>query len=756
MSGRKRTSNRTIRPPARYWVSIQNTQKNSGRKNGKGVKSMFDGDLNGDEFPGLQSQVSTKPLTANNISNDSELDNHRNDGNVVNDSNDMVNRSNANDANKNASVTQENASSNAETHSENADSSVDSVNVNSCRKMDDTKKDNANVVEKSTLVDILTAKTYDNTLQIVQTEVNENGVEIVVFDEETIELGSKPMIMDEVATKVCMIGIGRLGFARVLAELNAEKQFKDVIEIAYKDKEACTNMIKYVQVECDWQPFRCSHCCVFGHEVERCRMVPKESIVENQGQEQADSNDGFKEVKYKKGRNENFNNNNKRHEQNGLDGQPKNVGYNKKMNGPKQNYNRQEYCTKKNVEVASKPGSNSFAPLEVLDNEMDMELSNQQRMLVNKVLETNDDPTVNEWESWKDLMKEYYRSKKHEINGSKKLTDEEDIVQDLYSTGECLLRNEVEGGELRAKRIERIGEIKNKKRVMCVSKTDRVNCELKELRELERRKTEREFLCVSKTDRVFGKAKRIKRIGEPKLERELCVKNRQSVWEIKELREVNIRGLSTFEKQKEVRNFITEEKLQEYVTNAKDNNKGCRIMFGWDKNLIESWMIHKTKQSMLLLVESICRKTRFFCTIVYASNSGVERRKLWKELGTYKLITSGTAWAIMGDFNVTLEVNEHSNGTSVPANDMIELKNRVEEVEIEDLLSSGFQYTWTKSLKNPKCKTLKKLDRVMVNENFLDNFGTTHSIFLPYIISDHSPAVLVIPKGGSERRKHSE
>ena len=58
----------------------------------------------------------------------------------------------------------------------------------------------------------------------------------------------------------------------------------------------------------------------------------------------------------------------------------------------------------------------------------------------------------------------------------------------------------------------------------------------------------------------------------------------------------------------------------QYVSNAEDNNKGCRIMFGWDQNLIEAWLIHKSKQSMLLLFESLCRKTRFFCTVVYASN----------------------------------------------------------------------------------------------------------------------------------------
>ncbi|GJR31764.1 RNA-directed DNA polymerase, eukaryota, reverse transcriptase zinc-binding domain protein [Tanacetum coccineum] len=218
----------------------------------------------------------------------------------------------------------------------------------------------------------------------------------------------------------------------------------------------------------------------------------------------------------------------------------------------------------------------------------------------------------------------------------------------------------------------------------------------------------------------------------------------------------NIRGLNTFDKQKEVKKLITEEKLHlcavietrvkyskiknigdivfgnwEYVTNAENNNKGCRIMVGWDQNMLATWLITKTKQSMLFLVETLCQRTNFFCTVVNASNYGVERRKLWKELGAYKQITNGNSWVILGDFNVTLEAKEHSNGSSVPTSDMTEFKNCVEELEIEDILSSG----------------------VMINENFLDKFPTAHSVFLPYLISDHSPAILTIPKGCVKRKR---
>ncbi|GJY48856.1 RNA-directed DNA polymerase, eukaryota, reverse transcriptase zinc-binding domain protein [Tanacetum coccineum] len=41
----------------------------------------------------------------------------------------------------------------------------------------------------------------------------------------------------------------------------------------------------------------------------------------------------------------------------------------------------------------------------------------------------------------------------------------------------------------------------------------------------------------------------------------------------------------------------------------------------------------------------------------------------------------------------------------------------------------------------------------MINEKFIEKFPNSYGIFMPYIISDHSPAVLRIPKGMERRRK---
>ncbi|GKD92086.1 RNA-directed DNA polymerase, eukaryota, reverse transcriptase zinc-binding domain protein, partial [Tanacetum coccineum] len=105
------------------------------------------------------------------------------------------------------------------------------------------------------------------------------------------------------------------------------------------------------------------------------------------------------------------------------------------------------------------------------------------------------------------------------------------------------------------------------------------------------------------------------------------------------------------------------------------------------------------------------------------------------------------------DFNVSLKVEEHSNGSSTNTNEMNEFLEVIQDIEVEEILSSGFHYTWTKSRMNPKCKTLKKLDRIMINEDFIEKFPSSHGIFMPYLISDHSLAVLKIPKGMVKRKK---
>ncbi|GJU94227.1 RNA-directed DNA polymerase, eukaryota, reverse transcriptase zinc-binding domain protein [Tanacetum coccineum] len=144
---------------------------------------------------------------------------------------------------------------------------------------------------------------------------------------------------------------------------------------------------------------------------------------------------------------------------------------------------------------------------------------------------------------------------------------------------------------------------------------------------------------------------------------------------------------------------------------------------------------------------------KFFCSFIYASNSGRERQELWIDLQAHKDFGHQRPWVLMGDFNVTLKTNEHSTSGSYMSRDMIDFNECVNNLELEDICSSGFQIRWTKSLKNLNSSIMKKLDRIMINDGFLDLFQDAFGMFLPFVIYDHSPAVITIPKGLKNRKR---
>ncbi|GKC34597.1 RNA-directed DNA polymerase, eukaryota, reverse transcriptase zinc-binding domain protein [Tanacetum coccineum] len=202
----------------------------------------------------------------------------------------------------------------------------------------------------------------------------------------------------------------------------------------------------------------------------------------------------------------------------------------------------------------------------------------------------------------------------------------------------------------------------------------------------------------------------------------------------------NIRGIGYKEKQDEVKKLILDQKLSlctiiearaqakhlsricskifggwKWASNVNMCPKGCRIIVGWNYNDVKVEVLSMSWQVMFCLIEVSQQKSKFFCSFVYAANHGKERQSLWADLAKQNKFVNDRPW------------------------------NCVNEINVEDLRSSGFHFTWTKSPQNPLAGTLKKLDRIMVNEKFLCSFQNAHAIFLPYIISDHCPAVLVMP-----------
>ncbi|GJZ94055.1 putative RNA-directed DNA polymerase, eukaryota, reverse transcriptase zinc-binding domain protein, partial [Tanacetum coccineum] len=166
----------------------------------------------------------------------------------------------------------------------------------------------------------------------------------------------------------------------------------------------------------------------------------------------------------------------------------------------------------------------------------------------------------------------------------------------------------------------------------------------------------------------------------------------------------------------------------EWSSNANLCTKGCRIILGWNKDVVD------------VLV------------FIYAGNNPMERRQLWSDLELHKNVVCGSPWILMGDFNVSLNIEDSFDGSSLMNSAMCDFKDCVKRIEVIDINSIGLHFTWNQKLKG-KNVILKKLDRIMGNIEFVDMFPGAYARFQPYRISDHSPAVLNLPSFSMSKPK---
>lgn len=117
----------------------------------------------------------------------------------------------------------------------------------------------------------------------------------------------------------------------------------------------------------------------------------------------------------------------------------------------------------------------------------------------------------------------------------------------------------------------------------------------------------------------------------------------------------NVRGLSQTTRQDEVKLLINEEGLSmcavvethlrkksincvgdslfgkwDWVSNIENCRGVCRIMVGWDTNVVGANLISHFDQTMHFELNFFHDYRKQFVSFIYAKNKGCERRALWK------------------------------------------------------------------------------------------------------------------------------
>ncbi|KAK3189454.1 hypothetical protein Dsin_029015 [Dipteronia sinensis] len=109
----------------------------------------------------------------------------------------------------------------------------------------------------------------------------------------------------------------------------------------------------------------------------------------------------------------------------------------------------------------------------------------------------------------------------------------------------------------------------------------------------------------------------------------------------------------------------------------------------------------------------------------------------------------GSHWIVLGNFNVCWRVDESIGSCSRITVAIEEFAEFLQASELDDLRFSGFLHTWYNKRSNG-CIS-KKLDRVLVNNEWPVKFVHSEASFLPPSISDHCPSVVKLRFPGNKK-----
>lgn len=166
-----------------------------------------------------------------------------------------------------------------------------------------------------------------------------------------------------------------------------------------------------------------------------------------------------------------------------------------------------------------------------------------------------------------------------------------------------------------------------------------------------------------------------------------------------------------------------------------------RIILVW-KAPLSITILHQSRQSLTIRVDHPSVPYIFF-TAVYAYNTTDQRNEPWVELLEIhtSLSLNSQPWLLGGDFNKICHPSEHSSPSVAQiTSPMIYFNSCLSQLEVQDLRYHGSEFIW--SNKRPEDPVAKKLDKALINEEWLNAYPRSLTIFLAFDISDHTPCCI--------------
>ncbi|XP_035547392.1 uncharacterized protein LOC108979366 [Juglans regia] len=174
-------------------------------------------------------------------------------------------------------------------------------------------------------------------------------------------------------------------------------------------------------------------------------------------------------------------------------------------------------------------------------------------------------------------------------------------------------------------------------------------------------------------------------------------------------------------------------KFDEAISNETD---GGKIWVFW-KNELDVQVVRMSSQFVSLCITE--GSNHFLGNFIYAKCNRLERQMLWEELNSDRM--GGEPCLFAGDFNVIRSNIERCGGRPRNRVAIDEFNRWIHQGGLLEMNSQGGKFTWCNGQQGLS-RAWAKLDRVLLDANFLSLFPTAHCLYLPRTTSDHCPMVI--------------
>ncbi|XP_074314012.1 uncharacterized protein LOC141649216 [Silene latifolia] len=203
---------------------------------------------------------------------------------------------------------------------------------------------------------------------------------------------------------------------------------------------------------------------------------------------------------------------------------------------------------------------------------------------------------------------------------------------------------------------------------------------------------------------------------------------------------IDILGLLETRVRKHKASKILKNKFGRYksFTNYNSHSNG-RIWLLWNPITTSISILEEQAQVVHCKVTHLISGRTFLLSVVYGFNNAGPRHHLWQSLSSFANL--GGPWVTMGDFNVVRHFHEKISSTPPVLSELNDFNSCLLTCGLDDLPGTGAEFTWFNK-HDASSRVYSKLDRVLVNSEWIQCFTQNLAKFEPPGGLDHCPALL--------------